>query len=237
MAIFPKIEAATVVQVSDKFRIDCTKTYISKGEAAITLVRVEPEEGAGFINITGAAPIQPKNWFLDWEYSSPGEKIVTLEVTTDGAPVTVTHAVECLSEVDDKLFSTDQDLVAIEHNVTKYVPDGRASFKYLHREAQKQILEWLWINGYRGPANQRLTKENIIDVDEVRFWSKYMVLRLLYRDLSNSTNDVNDQKSKLYEVQEHRWREIAGLKLDVTGDGTAGAYEGFNLTSRELVRE
>jgi hypothetical protein len=234
--IFPKIECDDVVQVSDKFRIDASKSYIAKGSAAITLVEIEPEAGAGFIVVTGS-PIAAKNWFLDWEYSTAGTKVVSVRITTNAAPVVRTASVVAVTAADDELFSDDADLVVIEHNVTKYVPEGRSTFKYLHREAQKQIFEWLWINGYRGPENTRLGKTNVLSIDEVKFWSKYLVLRLLFQDLSNGPNDVFDTKSKLYEKSEHKWRETVGLKLDVNGDGTQGAYEGVNLTSRELVRE
>lgn len=235
--IFPKVECDKYAQVSDKIRLDATKTYISKGEPTITIVEIEPEAGAGFVVVTGATPIVSKNWFLDWEYATAGTKVVSVRVTTNAAPVTVTSSIEVVTEAVDKLFSCDADLVSIEHNVTKYVPEGRSTFKYLHREAQKQILEWLWINGYRGPENVRLDKDNVLDVEEVRFWSKYLTLRLLFQDLSNGPNDVFDTKSKLYEKDEHKWRENAGLKLDFNGDGTQGAYESSNLTSRELVRE
>lgn len=233
MAIFPKIECDSAIQVNDKFRIDASKTYISKGESAITLIEIEPEAGAGFINVTAASP---KNWFLDWEYLTSGVKTLSLRVTTNGLPVTVTKDVECLSSVNDRLFSDDSDLVAIEHNILKYVPEGRSSFKYIHREAQSQILEWLWINGFRATDNSRITKDQVIDLAEVKFWAKYLALRLIFSDLSNAIDDVFDKKSKQYEVQEHRWRENAGLKLDFNKDGVQGAYEQSNITSRNLVR-
>jgi len=236
VAIFPKIECDDVVQVSDKFRIDCTKSYLSKGEAAISLVEIEPEVGSGFIAVTGS-PIAAKNWFLDWEYAASGVKTVGVRVTTNAVPVTLTTQVEVVTAEDDKLFSSDSDLVSIEHNILKYVPEGRSSFKYIHREAQKQILEWLYINGFRGTGNTRLTKENVIDVSEVRFWSKYLALRLIFQDLSNAPEDVFDKKSKLYQRDEHKWRENSGLKLDFNGDGVQGAYESANMTTRNLVRE
>lgn len=233
--IFPKLECDSVVQVADKFRIDATKSYIAKGEAAITLVEIEPEAGAGFIAVQGA-PVNPKNWTLDWEYQTAGDKVITLQITTDGLPTVLTKTVTALTEADDKLFSTDQDLVALEHNITKYVPEGRSTFKYLHREAQKQILEWLYINGYRLNTNERLTKEHVLDIEEVRFWSKFKVLSLLYRDLSTTPNDVHDVKSREYQNKEHVWRQSVGMKFDFNGDGELGNFEQANFTTRELIR-
>jgi len=236
MGIFPVIESDDKVQANDKFRIDCSKSYISKGEPAITLVEIEPETGAGFVAVTGN-PVLAKNWFLDWQYASDGDKVVSVRITTSGAPITVTKTVVSVTFVVDKLFATDSDLASIEHNITKYVPDGKSSFKYIHRESQKQMLEWLYINGYRKFDGSRITVDEVIEVENVRYWATYLALHLIFQDLSNQPDDVFDKKSRLYENTEHKWRENIALKFDLDGDGVQGAAEGFNLTSRNLVRE
>lgn len=236
MAIFPVIESDDKCQVNDKIRIDCTKSYISKGEAAVTLVEIEPHTGNGFIAVTGS-PVASKNWFLDWQYATAGDKVVSLRITTSGAPVTVTKTIVSVTEAVDKLFSKDSDLAAIEHNITKYVPDGRSSFKYIHREAQKQILEWLYINGYRQTDGSRIGVDEVIEVENVKYWSMYLAFRLIFQDLSNSIDDIFDKKSKMYQNEEHKWRENVALKLDVNGDGVQGVNEGYVMTTRHLVRE
>lgn len=236
MAIFPIIESDNTVQLNDKFRIDCTKSYISKGEAAVTLVEIEPHTGDGFIAVTGS-PVLSKNWFLDWQYASAGGKTVSVRITTSGAPVTVTKTISAITSATDKLFSTDQDLVAIEHNILKYVPEGRSSFKYIHREAQKQMLEWLYVNGYRKYDGSRITVDEVIDVENVKYWSIYLALRLIFQDLSNQPDDIFEKKSKLYQNDEHKWRENIALKFDLDGDGVQGATEGYSMTGRYLVRE
>lgn len=235
MAIFPIIESDDIVQVDDKFRINCSKTYISKGEAAITLVEIDPGTGT-FVPVTGS-PVSSKNWFMDFQHGTVGAKTVAVRVTTDGAPITTSKTVTVLSVVDDYLFSKDQDLVAIESDVLKYVPDGRSSFKYAHREAQGQILEWLWVNGYKKNDGTRFVKTDFIDLLEVNYWSRYLTLRLIFKDLSNQVDDIFDKKSKAFENIEHQWRTKALLKLDVNGDDTLDVYEGFNMTTRRLVRE
>lgn len=235
MAIFPIVESDDIVQVNDKFRISGTKTYISKGEAAITVVEIDPGTGT-FVTVTGS-PIASKNWFMDFQHSTVGDKTVAVRVTTDGAPITATKTVTVLSAVDDYLFSKDQDLVAIESDVLKYVPEGRASFKYAHREAQGQILEWLYVNGYKKNDGSRFVKADFIDLLEVNYWSRYLTLRLIFKDLSNQVDDIFDKKSKMYENIEHQWRTKSLLKIDVNGDDTLDVYEGFNMTTRRLVRE
>lgn len=233
--IFPYLECDDAVQVNDKLRISGVKSYISKGEAAVTLVRIKPDTADSFITVTGS-PISNKNWFLDWQYSSAGTKTVTIEITTDGAPTTLTKDIVVSTEASDKLFSSDQDLEAIENNVLRYVPEGRNSFKYLHRRAQKEMIGWLNKNGWKKNDGTDVDKSSFVETEQVRFWSTYLTLRLLYKDMSNTPGDVFELKSKLYEKEEHVWREMALLKLDLNGDGVQGTYEGASLTTRNLVR-
>lgn len=236
MAIFPNIEADLVVQVGDKFRIDASKSYISKGETAITKVEIEPEAGSGLIDVSGSTPLKDTNWYLDWEYQASGSKVITVQITTDGAPLSKTLTITCVTEAVDRLFSTDQDLERIESSILKYVPRGKNSFKYAHREAQSQILEWLYINGYRRTDGERVTKENVLDLENVKYWSIYATLRIIFQDLSNQPDDIFDRKSKYYQDMEHKARENALLKLDLNNDNEQGPYEGYNMTTRNLIR-
>lgn len=235
MAIFPIIECDDVVQVNDKFRIDASKSYISKGESAVTLVEIEPDAGSGFIQVQGS-PIANKNFYLDWQYSSSGAKVVSVRITTNGSPVTVTKSVSVLTEAEDKLFSNDQDLEAVENKILKYVPDGKSSFKYMHRRAQKEMIAHLNKGGWFKYNGLPITKDDFIDTEQVRYWSTYLTLKLIFKDISNQPGDVFEVKSKNYENMEHSWREMAILKLDLDGDGEQSSVEGFNLTSRDLVR-
>jgi len=233
MAIFPHIQAESVIQVDDKIRLSAVKTFISTGEAAITLVEIEPHTGDGFIGVTNE---DPDLLYLDWAYSTDGTKTISVRVTTDGAPVTITKDIICISEADDKLFSTDDDIAKHEVDILKYVPRGKNSFKYVHRLAQNEILEQLYKDGYVSTTNTKLTKDNVIRTDELQQWSKYMVLRMIFRDFSNAVEDVYDKKSKMYEDFEHTFRTKAVLKLDFNNDGVQGEYESANISTRGLSR-
>ncbi len=237
--IFPKIECDLVVQVNDKFRINASKSYVPKGGLAIVKVEIEPEAGAGYIDVTGASPINSKNWFLDWEYATDGSKVVSLKVTTNlVGPVEqiVTLTVNCLLASEDKLLSDDSDLVAIESDILKYVPDGRSSFNYVHRESQNEILDWLFTNGYMKADTTPYTIDDIINVSEFKFWSKYSTLRLLYEDFSKAPDDVFMQKAKRYENMAHTWRHKSVLHIDANGDGVQGTTEGIDTVNKRFIR-
>lgn len=221
------------MQVLDKTRLIAYQTYVAKGEAAITLVEIEPESGAGFINVTG---MSSDDWFLDWDYATDGIKDVSLRVTTDGPPVTSISEITVLSAEDDKLFSTDDMLRNRETAILKFLPKGKSSYKYVHRAAQHEILEQLYKDGYYDFDGSKLTLDNILDISEFSQWSKFIVLRMIYRDLSNAIGDIYDAKSLMYEKESHMWRTKAILRVDINNDGILNKGEGFDLTTRRLIR-
>ena len=216
MAIFPTLLIEDVVQVGDRTRLSAIDSGLSKGEAAITLVEIEPEASAGFIDVTGT---KPSDRFTDWEYATNGIKVVSCRITTDGAPTTTTKTLQVLTAVDDKLFSADADLLPHEKDIMKYTTDGRVSFLDVHRKAQALILAWLDERGIHDSDGNRLTKDSILDLQEVKEWAKYMVLRLIFQSNSNSANDVFDLKAKSYEVKEADARTRNIFKFDWNNDG------------------
>lgn len=232
--IFPNLRLEDVVQINDKTRLDATKSFVSKDEASITLVEIEPESGAGFIAV--GAPGVAKDWFIDWEYATDGTKTVSCRITTDGAPTTKSFTLEVLSAADDYLFSTDADIVSFEHDILRYVPEGRSSFNNYHRKAQRLIMAWLDENGHTDVNGDRLTPQSIIDKEEVKSWSAALTLSLIYQTLSNDPNDIFSVKSTSYAklAATHRSRLI--IRLDANGDSTVSLGEGVNVKSLNLIR-
>ena len=236
MAIFPKIEVDPIVQVSDKVRINATKTDVSKDEAAISLVEIDPGDGSGYIDVTGNVPINSKNWFLDYEYATDGDYTILVQVTTDGPPSSTSYDVSVITAAEDRLFSSDQDLILEESEILRWVPDGRASFKYVHRSVQNLILEWLYRAGYTKYEQAKYTKADIIDISEVSLWSRYWVLALIYKDNSNKVAGALNDKQAQYESLRDQWSQKSILRLDYNGDGVSDPGENLNLTSLVVNR-
>lgn len=210
--IFPTLELEQVLQVDDRTRLNASKSYTTPDESAITLVEIEPEAGSGFVNVTS-------DRFLDWQYSTDGSKLVTVRITTDGSPVTFSKTLAVLSVADDKLFSSDSELLPYEPNLLDWVREGRNSFLDIHRAAQDRILSWLDENRIWDSEGNRLTKDNITDLDEVNDWSKFMTLRLIFEGLSNAIDDIFHQKALRYMEMESKARNRAALRLDRDNDG------------------
>jgi hypothetical protein len=246
MAVFGVIKTEELVQTFDKTRISCIDTYKTPGEQDYFKIEIEPETGAGFFDVTGSlnSPEFQKNWYLDWQYSAPGNKVVTLRVTTtDGSlPVPTltnynfTKTLSVISEAEDKLFSTDEMLTSVVSDILRWIPEGRNSFKREHREAQRRILAWLDENGFKDTSGNKLTKDSVVDISEVREWSKYLTLMIIYDGLSNAIDDVFQQQARRFEALATTARNRKYLRLDYTGDGTISTGEKYAQTTVKLVR-
>lgn len=193
--IFPVLEAEDLVQTNDKTRIAATKSFVTKDETSITNVEIEPEAGAGFISVFAGGS---SNWFLDWAYETAGQKTVTLRVTNAGGDQTKQVSIMVVTPAEDKLWSSDADLVRYESDILKWVPSGRASWLNKHRKAQVLILDWLDSVRIWNDDGSRLTKDSFLVTDDVRLLSIYTTLQLIMVDISNKPDDVFEQKAKQY---------------------------------------
>lgn len=233
MALFPKLFFEETVQVNDKTRLNASGSYVTKDEVALTSVEIETEAAAGFISVFDS---NSKNWFLDFEYATDGAKAVTVRVDNGSGPVTAAFTVNVVSAADDRLFSGDQDLLSVRHDILKYLPDGRSSFLNVHRKAQELILADLDERGITDVSGNKLDKADIVDLSEVNEWSTYLTLMLIFSDLSNAVDDVFDRDSKEYRSEMMRHRNRSFLRLDLNNDGNIDLGEGTGLKSLFLAR-
>lgn len=234
MSIFANIKTEDIIQVNDKTRLKASGSFISKDEAAVTLVEIQPEATESFIPVTDA---DSDNWFLDWAYQGVTRVVtVSVRLTTDGVPVTTSKTMSVVTEADDGLWSTDEMLTAKESEILNFVPVGRNSFINVHREAQKQILNWFDENGYTDQDGNKFTKASFVDVSEVRDWSQALTLSLIYADISDKLDDVFMSKSKTYksEAKGHTNRSI--IRVDLDGDATIDLGEAVRVQTIGMVR-
>lgn len=231
MAIFGNLKVENTLQVNDKTRLSGVDSFVSKDESAITLVRIEPEASAGFIDVTGS---NFENWFLDWAYTSNGTKTVTLEITTDGAPETFTETIEVLTESEDRLFSNDSDLVEIEDQILRFIRKGRNSFKDKHRQAQKRIIDSLDRRKVFDLEGNRLTKNDLFSIEEIKQWSTYLTLQIIFESLRVETDDIYSFKADGYRSLAGKAEHTAVLRFDFDQDADEDRVE--TLMSGRLLR-
>lgn len=231
--IFPNLELESVVQVKDRTRLNGTKTFVSKDEEAITVVEIEPETGNGYIDVTGTTS---KDWYLDWEYATDGSKTVSVRVTTDGAPTVKTYEIEVIDVDDDKLFSNDQDLKTHETDILKWIQPGRNTYLDVHRRAQTLIFSYLDEKGITDQDGNKLTKAAVIDISEVKEWSTFLTLKLIFEGISNSTDDVFRFKAIEYAKKEYEARNRAVFRFDLNGDELLTSSDVTNISSVRAIR-
>jgi len=155
---------------------------------------------------------------------------------TDGRLFTASSEILLLSQVEDYLFSDDNDLIARESEVLKYLPPGRTSFRYKHRQAQTMIVDSFNESGVTRVNGEKLTKQSFVDIDEVRQWSANLVLGLIFEDNSNVPNDVFGQKSTEYYSAANASRHRAFYRLDLNDDNILSLGEGVPFFTKGLVR-
>lgn len=162
---------------------------------------------------------------------------VTLTVGDGSTTASITKVVYVVSKDGDALFSSDQDLRKHEYDIMKWVSPGRATFLDVHRKAQDLIVSWLDEEGYVNIYNEKYTKFDIVDHEEVRQWSTYLALHLIFKGIHNSEDDVFEDKAADYEAEMIRHRNRAILRLDTDKDGRADEHERLDTSwSGTVVR-
>lgn len=239
MAIFPHLTLESTVQVNDKTRLDARQSYITNEAEAITKVEISPDDGTTYIDVTGNLSAREPTWYADYQFATDGTVTIRCRVTVGSlSPTTseISQTIEVLSVVDDHLFSSDDDLLSIEPELMKYLNAGRSSWLREHRKAQTLIISWLNKNNVRDYLGNQITKANVINTTELREWSSYLTLSLIYKALSNSVDDLYETKSKAFASQAVDSRYVYSLSLDLDNDGLVGSGEGVMLRTISMVR-
>lgn len=227
--IFVNAELENKVAVSDKTRIDVSRTF-AQGET-ITQIEIQPDAAESFYDVTSSK-------YLDWQYAADGTKAITVRVTgsVSGA-VTSASSLDIVSEADDNLFSIDADLKALEDDILNYIRNGRNSFKDKHREAQKVILNELDASRIWKDDGSRYVAADIVDIQEFKQWSTYLTLRLICESLSNEVGDLWADKAQKYNSMAIQAKSRASYRLDTNGDGEINEIdEKVDTFSNTLVR-
>lgn len=220
------------VQVNDKTRIDVSKSF-AQG-TTISDITIKPSASNSAISVYNSG--DSNLWFLDWAYDSAAENTVTIEATgADASTKTRTETITSVTAATDYLYSSDQDLFSIETELRDYIPDTHNSFIYAHREAQRKILDFLGQRGYRNTDGSKLLKTQLNINEDLRRWSTYEVLHMIYEDLSVLNGDRFLEKSRMYKSLKTKYQEPNLIEIDLDKDGTRQNDEIFQTRSSLLT--
>ena len=68
-------------------------------------------------------------------------------------------------------------------------------------------------------SGSKLSPSAIVNIDEVRDWSKFQTLAIIFEGISNQVGDVFSIKAEKYKGLMELARASAALRLDTNGDG------------------
>lgn len=219
---FHVIDSDSIVQVGEKIRIDVSQSF---GSVPFTNVEIEPEASSGYTTVFNSN--NSSLWYLDWMYSTAGNKVVTLKLTDAGGNSTQTKTIVAVSVADDYLFSNDDELKIHEPDLMKWLPAGKTTWNFIHRKAQDIILTEIYKNGISDSTGTKITKDLIKDIKEVQDWATFEALRIIFAGISNSVDDVFSIKSEKYKSDAASARSLAfnRLAIDYNKDGSVTAIE------------
>lgn len=241
--IFPSLIFDSLVQEADKFRFLASKSFVGSGEI-LDGIKIYPDFDNNPSEVYDVFVEDcPEDWFLDYAYETAGEYTVRLELTTTTpGSKTKDYTITVVTEADDALQSTDAMIYAYESELIKYLPEGRNSWKYLHRKALEEIIDYLYRNGiyrtnpgendnYRDDQPLKIEKTDLIG-DKVEKWSTFETMILIFQDLKSSNIDFFNEKIDDYTELRNDARKIAKLKLDSNRDGQVDEKD-VPVSSRE----
>ena len=231
--IFPELKHDSVVQLADMFRLDASKTFVTPDEGEITNIQISFDQ-IDYINIF--VELEPEKWFLDYAFDSVGEKDIYLKVTTESGDSEKQFTLNVITEEEDALFSKDERLFSLENEFQYNIPKGRNSYKYAHREAQKQIVRYLDGEGVRKEDGSRFEKEDLVGNEYISEWSTYLTMILVLEDNRILSDDVYKEKRKHYNTLLIDAKKNAPIRLDFNQDEEVEPDEIKNVQCKFLER-
>lgn len=223
--IINDFKTESIVQVNDLFRVDCSKVMLASG-FEVDLIEIDLGEGDGFVEVYNRTTAESNDSYevkkyLDAIYNTSGEKTVTVKATSGVDVVSKAKTITVLSEEEDNLFSSDEDLVTHEEAIFELLREGKNSFKNIHRLAQQDILLYLQ---ERYP-DEDITKSSLVDITQVRSWSKFLTLYYIFQSNVNTTDDIHQTKAQLYKGLAEDALDSSVIALDLDGDGEEDTQE------------
>ncbi len=208
--IFGIIKSDDEVFKGDKIRFNVEESFVNNGEV-IESMEVSIDEGISYIEVKNKK-------YIDFILTDVGDKIITLNINPEtGSPQTFTKTIKVLDYEDIPLFSKDNDLYAHEPEIDRHLPSKWSAWTLIHYEAQKKIVQWLDFKGIRKKDGSKYVAQDIVDIKEVREWSTFLVLMMIFRGNSNQLNDIFDQKATQYENMVEQKAALAHISLSDSG--------------------
>ncbi len=218
------------VQISEKVRIDVSKTFAYSGRTISSIVVKPVSEADDSYDVTSAG-------YLDITYDSAGTKTIHVTLTLDNdETIALAKEITVVSEATENLFSSDPELISHEPDILNFLPEMFSDYRYVHRLSQDRIMAYLDEKGITDNDGKKLTAVDVKDTEELNDWSKFLALQYIYESLSNSIDDIFSEKSNRYRQMVKQCQNRALLRLDYDNDGTLEDDERGSLSTGRIYR-
>lgn len=215
--LFPKADIDGLIQIADMFRIDASKSFKTNNEE-LTEFNIYPDFDNSPLTVFNVLSDCDEDHYLDWAYETAGDYTVKIEMKTLSETSEKTYLIEAISEEDDNLLSNDSMIYSYESELKKYLPFGRNSWKYLHRKAQEEILDYFYRNAILNPDNTKIEKSQLIG-DKLDKWSTFETILLIYQDIKTSNAEAFNEKIVDYSMKRNEARKRYLISYDSNKDG------------------
>ena len=237
--IFPKIKVDSLAQVGDGVRISALQTIYRDLDEVLDIEispNIDGENDLAYISVLSGGDFDL--WYLDWVYATAGTYTPTIRVKTVLVPVeyvTISKTITIITAATDQLFSSDDDIIQSEPDIYRYLPEGKTSYLFMHREAQRRILAHLDEKKIWKQDGTRYTKSDLFDKEEFVHWSRFLVLQMIYQAKVVDVGDIFFQKAEQYKILVAIAMNRGAVRL--SGNGTDPATSKIdNITSIMVKR-
>jgi hypothetical protein len=217
MSLFPKADIDKLVQTYDMFRIDASGSF-STDEEEVTEFNIYPDYINQPLLVYDKAAEDKDCWILDWAYKTEDTYTVRVEMKTLLLTEVVEYQIEAITPAVDNLLSDDSALYAYENELRRYIPMGRNSWKYMHRKAQEEILDYFYRNAILNPDNTKIERSQLIG-DKLEKWSIFEAILLIYQDIKTSNSEAFNEKIVDYSQKRADARSRYIIEYDSNKDG------------------
>lgn len=225
--IFPILKYEDVIYTNNRVRFEASESFANKALATVSH-EMSMDGGSTWINIT-----QKKH--LDWMFLNDATYVVQLRInTSDLDSATISKTVEVVDASTQVFFSNDSDLYKYEADIDKYLPDRWSSWIHMHAEARKIFMDWLDEKGIKKEDGSKYLVEDVMDIEQVRQFSTFKALELIFESNIKVTGDVFSFKRDHYRKLSNEKLSRSEIKLDFNGNTEAD--ESTNLLTVGVER-
>lgn len=230
MSVIGKLLIEREIFQNELTLIDSRPSFVSQDEGEVTKIEIQPDAGSAFHEVT-------TDKFLVWAFATLGAKVATLRLTT------TKNAVDTVSEFSfnttvvavPDLLCKDEDLLAFEPSIMRYLPTGRSSFIRERVRATKRILDHLWKMGVRDKDDDRVDVSDLFEVESMNEWAVNLTLQLIFEGMVTTPGDIYAQKSEEYRKDADTASSICVVKLK-TDDADQEKDVGVNVGEIRMGR-